>query len=153
LLVFTEKNYIRRTGFNQSLLMLFAIPGSLEGGIITFVASSTPTPSSAHLTSSFSTSSPTRISRQSLPTNLGSLVLCPGGWLRSSWTLAWEKDGCLWVRGECLKFSAKLERWLMEPPLLDRLGLAVLLRDGRSTWSAISILREGEWCWLLHRER
>ncbi len=41
------------------------------------------------------------------------------------------KEGCLWERGECLRFSAKLERWLIVCPLCEREGLAC--RAGAST--------------------
>jgi hypothetical protein len=34
------------------------------------------------------------------------------------------KEGCRWERGECLMFSAKLERWLIVWPLCWREGLA-----------------------------
>lgn len=45
------------------------------------------------------------------------------------------KDGCRWERGECLRFSAKLDRWLrlIVPPLFGiGEGLDVLLRPGGS---------------------
>lgn len=43
------------------------------------------------------------------------------------------KEGCLWERGECLRFSAKLDRWLIVPLL----GLACLAGGSTDAGSAM----------------
>lgn len=77
---------------------------------------------------------------QSLPTNLGSPVFGVGGWLIKSCTLDWPSEGCLCDLGDCLRFSARLERWLI-------LGLEVLRREGVSIGTAgstiLSLLSRG----------
>ena len=44
------------------------------------------------------------------------------------------KEGCLWERGECLRFSAKLERWLIVCP---RAGEGLECRAGASTGGGV----------------
>jgi hypothetical protein len=76
---FAEEYNVRRSAFDQHLdTSQYCATFDLEA-VCTFVACSTPTSSSAHLTSFFSTSSPTCICLQSLPTNLGSPAFEGGG--------------------------------------------------------------------------
>jgi hypothetical protein len=102
------------------------------------VASSTVVSSSAQLTSSGDTSSPTATCLQSLPAKRGLACELVGGLLTRSWRACWVKEGCLCERGEggggCLWFSTKLCRWaaiwLARWPLDWELDLSRRAGDG-----------------------
>jgi hypothetical protein len=78
---------------------------------------------------------------QSRPANLGSPVFETGGWFNNSWTAACDKEGCRCDLGECLIFSAKLDRWLIVP--FPGAGLPVFFLEGGSNDNECSILGVG----------